>query len=957
MKTRVRNARQKFHWICCFLVVCAMTVAQARAQAPVRIHAGINNAEQATLQNSLHPQAQAQFDAGRMPADTRLNGIGMVFSRSAQQEADLLALIAAQQNPGSPFYHQWLTPEEFAARFGMADADLGKAQSWLEQQGFTVERVARSKNAIYFSGTARQVEQAFGTEMHFYKINKTQHFAPSTALSVPAALAPVVLGIRNLDDFRPRAQVLLRKDARVKPSFTSSQSGNVFFGPGDIATVYDITPLYHASVTGTGQSITLVGQSAIAVSDIEAFENAAGLTVKDPVQYLVPNSGNATAPTAGDEAESDLDLEWSGAIAPGATINFVYTGSNSNYGAFDSLQYAIEEKIGTIISSSYGTCEAALGGLTLESSLAQAATQGQTVMSAAGDQGSTDCYGIGTLPLTTQEALAVDYPASSPYVTGMGGTEISNANAAYDTQGTTWWAAEGSSDIVSSALQYIPEMAWNDDTSNCGVSNCLSAGGGGASSLFTKPSWQTGVAGISGNMREVPDLALYASPNVPGFLYCTSDSSAWASGQSGSCVTGFRDANNVDLTLAGGTSFDGPIFSGILALINQKQGYTTGQGLINPELYKLASVSATYAVAFNDITTGNNDCLAGSANCSGTAGFSAGTGYDQVTGLGSVDASNLADAWPPSTGPTLTATTTTITASNSAPNTGVSDNFTIGITSSSGAVPSGTLTLTVDANTPITETFTNGAYTYTTSFSTAGSHVILAAYAGDTTYAGSTGSVTVNVAVISSGSGSISLSPAPSPSTLTVSQGTSGTETISVKPAGGYTGTVLVNFDAGSGDAALVNLCYSFTNMNSSGLGTVSISGTTAVTTQLTLDTNAADCSPTGAIQTTGKQPMHRLGMGKTAKNTGGNPAPLAVAFAGLLLAGLLGRGSRKLRGLAGLILLATVGLAITACNNNGNTTTVSDPPKGTYTITVSAVDSVNSTITAPNTTFTFVID
>ncbi len=957
MKTRVRNARQKFHWICCFLVVCAMTVAQARAQAPVRIHAGINNAEQATLQNSLHSQAQAQFDAGRMPADTRLNGIGMVFSRSAQQEADLLALIAAQQNPGSPFYHQWLTPEEFAARFGMADADLGKAQSWLEQQGFTVERVARSKNAIYFSGTARQVEQAFGTEMHFYKINKTQHFAPSTALSVPAALAPVVLGIRNLDDFRPRAQVLLRKDARVKPSFTSSQSGNVFFGPGDIATVYDITPLYHASVTGTGQSITLVGQSAIAVSDIEAFENAAGLTVKDPVQYLVPNSGNATAPTAGDEAESDLDLEWSGAIAPGATINFVYTGSNSNYGAFDSLQYAIEEKIGTIISSSYGTCEAALGGLTLESSLAQAATQGQTVMSAAGDQGSTDCYGIGTLPLTTQEALAVDYPASSPYVTGMGGTEISNANAAYDTQGTTWWAAEGSSDIVSSALQYIPEMAWNDDTSNCGVSNCLSAGGGGASSLFTKPSWQTGVAGISGNMREVPDLALYASPNVPGFLYCTSDSSAWASGQSGSCVTGFRDANNVDLTLAGGTSFDGPIFSGILALINQKQGYTTGQGLINPELYKLASVSATYAVAFNDITTGNNDCLAGSANCSGTAGFSAGTGYDQVTGLGSVDASNLADAWPPSTGPTLTATTTTITASNSAPNTGVSDNFTIGITSSSGAVPSGTLTLTVDANTPITETFTNGAYTYTTSFSTAGSHVILAAYAGDTTYAGSTGSVTVNVAVISSGSGSISLSPAPSPSTLTVSQGTSGTETISVKPAGGYTGTVLVNFDAGSGDAALVNLCYSFTNMNSSGLGTVSISGTTAVTTQLTLDTNAADCSPTGAIQTTGKQPMHRLGMGKTAKNTGGNPAPLAVAFAGLLLAGLLGRGSRKLRGLAGLILLATVGLAITACNNNGNTTTVSDPPKGTYTITVSAVDSVNSTITAPNTTFTFVID
>ncbi len=960
MKTLVRNARQNFVWICGFLTVCAMTVAQAGAQAPVRIHAGINNAEQATLQNSLHPLAQAQFDAGRMAADTRLNGISMVFSRLAQQEADLQALIAAQQNPSSPFYHQWLTPEEFAARFGMTDADLNKVQSWLEQQGFSIDRVARSKNAIYFSGTARQVEQVFSTEMHFYKFNGTEHFAPSTALSVPAALAPVVEGIRNLDDFRPRAQVVLRKDARVKPAFTSSQSGSVFFAPGDIAVVYDIKPLYSASVNGAGQSITIVGQSAIQISDIEAFQNAAGFNVKDPVQYLVPNTGDSTVQATGDEAESDLDLEWSGAIAPGATINFVYTGNNLNYGAFDSLVYAIEEKIGTIISSSYGTCEAALGGQTLESNFAQATTQGQTIMSAAGDQGSTDCYGIGTLPLTTQEGLAVDYPASSPYVTGMGGTEISNANSAYDTQGTAWWAAEGSSDIVSSALQYIPEMAWNDDTANCGVSNCLSSGGGGTSTLFSKPSWQTGVPGISSSisMREVPDLALYASPSFPGYLFCTSDSSAWGSAQSGSCVTGFRDAGDVYLTIAGGTSFDGPIFSGILALISQKQGYTTGQGLINKALYTLAADSATYASAFHDITTGNNDCLAGSTNCSGTAGFSAGTGYDQVTGLGSVDASNLADAWPASTGPALTATTTTITASNSAPNTGVSDNFTIGITSSSGAVPSGTLTLTVDANAPITETFTNGAFTYTTSFSTAGSHVILAAYAGDTTYAGSTGSVTVNVAVISSGSGSISLSPAPSPSTLTVSQGSSGVETISVKPAGGYTGTVDLTIDAGSADSELQNLCWEWGNQNSAGDGIVPIAGTVAGITTLTLIANGAECAAGGAaVGAGGKRVVRRLHSGTTGKNTGGNPVPLTAALAGLLLAGWLGRGSLKLRGLAGLILLAAVGLAVTACGNNGNTTTVSDPPQGTYTITVSAQDSISSSISAPTQSFTFVIN
>jgi len=233
----------------------------------------------------------------------------------------------------------------------MADADLSTVETWLEQQGFSIDRVARSKNAIHFSGTVRQVEQAFATEMHYYKVNGTQHFAPSTALSVPSALAPAVLGIRNLDDFRPRAQVLLNRNPRVKPAFTSSQTGNVFFTPGDIATVYDITPLYHASVNGAGQSITIIGQSAVQTSDLEAFQNAAGLTVKDPSQYLVPDSGNPTVVADGDEAESDLDLEWSGAIAPGATINFVYVGSNQNYGAFDSIQYAIDEKIGTIIRS------------------------------------------------------------------------------------------------------------------------------------------------------------------------------------------------------------------------------------------------------------------------------------------------------------------------------------------------------------------------------------------------------------------------------------------------------------------------------------------------------------------------------------------------------------------------------------------------------------------------------
>ncbi|MGD0631450.1 MAG: protease pro-enzyme activation domain-containing protein, partial [Terracidiphilus sp.] len=436
MKTMTADSRTKLLWACGLLAACSMIVPPASAQkVNPRIGGEISSAEQTVLKHSLHPMAQPQFDAGRLTGDTRLNGITLVFNRSAAQEANLKTLIADQQNPASPLYHQWLTPDQFAARFGMADADLSKAQSWLEQQGFSIDSVARSRNAIHFSGTARQVEQAFSTEMHIYKINGTQHFAPSTDLSVPSTMAPAVLGIRNLDDFRPKSHVVVNRNGRVKPAFTpeftSSQSGNVYFAPGDIATVYDIKPLYNSSINGQGQSITLVGQSAIESSDIEAFESAAGLPVKDPTQFLVPDSGNSTVYADGDESESDIDIEWSGAMAPGATINFVYVGNNLNYGAFDSIVYAVDQKIGNIVSSSYGECEAQLAGATLgsgasteptlEAALEQGTAQGQTFVAAAGDEGSTDCFGTNGLTIAQQEALAVDYPGSSPFVTSVGG--------------------------------------------------------------------------------------------------------------------------------------------------------------------------------------------------------------------------------------------------------------------------------------------------------------------------------------------------------------------------------------------------------------------------------------------------------------------------------------------------------------------------------------------------------
>ncbi len=261
----------------------------AQSAAP-RIGAEISSSEMIPVKGSLHPLAQPQFDAGRLPADTRLSGISIVFNRTPAQQASLNNLIAAQQNPPSPLFHQWLTPEEFASRFGMSASDLDKVEGWLQQQGFSIDSVSRSRNIIRFSGTSRQVEAAFATEMHSYNVNGARHFAPSTQLSMPAAIAPTVLAIRNLNDFRPKAQVVYRKNARPNPNFTSGITGDVFFAPGDITTVYNIKPVYSAGYTGAGQKIALVGQSD---SDSSPLEN-----VDVPVPGISTTVGSFTVSPA-----------------------------------------------------------------------------------------------------------------------------------------------------------------------------------------------------------------------------------------------------------------------------------------------------------------------------------------------------------------------------------------------------------------------------------------------------------------------------------------------------------------------------------------------------------------------------------------------------------------------------------------------------------------------------------
>jgi subtilase family serine protease len=939
MRLRAFQSNTQLVALSCFISFL-FGVALCAQEPSHRLATEIDDSDRVTLPGSHPPMAKTENDAGQLPSGTILHGISVVLSRSAAQESDLQALITAQQTPGSPLYHKWLSTEEFAARFGAADSDISVIKQWLEHQGLSFLGVARSKNRIFVSGTTEQVKAAFGVDIRYYTVNGEKHYAPSSDITVPAAVASLVQSVANLSTFRPRPHVKLSKPRRaVQANFTSSQSGDHFLTPKDVSTIYNLNSAYNAGYTGSNQAIAVVGQSAIVLSDIEHFQTAAGFSKKDPILVLVPNSGTSTV-VSGDEAESDLDLEYSSTIGKDATIYFIYVGNNSNYSLWDSIEYAVDNKVAPIISNSYGICETALSSsdyASLNAVLAQAAAQGQTVVTASGDSGSTDCYGVTGLTATQQKALAVDFPASSQYVTGMGGTEFSADNVA--SSNTTYWTSTSGSDIVGSALSYIPEQVWNDGSST----NGLASGGGGASSLTARPSWQTGVSGIpSGSYRLVPDISLDSSSDNAGYLYCSSDSGS--NGVSGSCTNGFRDSNNTYLTVAGGTSFASPIFAGMLAIINQKLN-SDGQGVVNPILYTLASDSNTFSSAFHDITTGSNKCTAGSNYCSsaGASQYAAGTGYDQASGLGSVDFYNLLMAWPASTS-SGAASTITLSAATTTPSPEENDTITITVASASSSVttiPTGTLTIAVDGNTQTSAlALANGSAAYIFLSDVAGAHTITATYSGDSTYASSTGSLTLTV-------GSSSKAFTLAATSLIVSAGKSGNSIITITSKNGYTGTISWTV---SSSPSLSNGCFSMSN--------ATVSSSNAVTTTLTIYTSGSSCTTSAMIEAhSGK--LTFSGPSPVFSWNGHPPSTVSAlqarfAMAGLLFVALLGFCNRQPGTLAGVLLLAVVGLAVSGCGSSSSSSSA-NATQGNYTVTIVGTDT-SSSITA-STTMTLTID
>jgi subtilase family serine protease len=580
--------------------------------------AQIESAERVPLKGHVQPLLRAAQDMGAVDPAKKLS-LSLVFAPSAVQQAALQQLLQDQQNPNSPQYHKWITPEKFAEDYGLSAAQVESVRGWLNSVGIAVGEVAPSRNRISFDATAAQAQSLFSVELRHYRVNGEMHYANSVEPSVPQALGGLLVGIRGLNDFtlKPRA-VRNRRQVQAPPDahFTSSVTGSHFVAPADFATIYDVKALYNSGIDGTGQKIAVAGQTDIKLTDIEAFRAAAGLPANDPQVVL---DGAAPGIKTDDMTEADLDVEWSGAVAKGATI--IYVNSTNVINSFD---YAITHNLAPVLSMSYGDCEAhyTASDVNALSTLAQQANaQGMTITSSSGDSGAADCE-LATSTNSTS-GLSVDVPASIPYVTGVGGTEFAEGGNV-----SQYWSATNDG-ANGSALSYIPEGAWNDTASD----KVLSASGGGVSTLFTKPTWQTGKGVPSDGHRDVPDVSFSAAPDHDGFLICSN----------GSCVTGFHDGSN-NLTVVGGTSAGSPAMAGIVALLNQKFG-SGGQGNINPTLYALATNAPS---AFHDVTSGNNivPCTAGSKDCTnGSLGYSTTAGYDLVTGLGSIDAFNLATDW------------------------------------------------------------------------------------------------------------------------------------------------------------------------------------------------------------------------------------------------------------------------------------------------------------------------
>jgi subtilase family serine protease len=683
--------------------------------APPRIVQTIDETNLVQLKGNTHPLANAEHDQGAVPDSLSMAHMLFELKRAPEQEQALLQLIDQMHDPHSGNYHKWLTAEELGRQFGPSRQDIDIVINWLRSQGFQINVVYPSGMVVDITGTAGQVRDTFHTEIHRYNVEGKQHIANASDPVIPAAVEPVVVGFASLHDFMPRP--LARRPGTTQtapapqPDFSFPYNGieRYFVGPQDFAKIYNVTPLWTASlpITGKGQTIAVLENTDMNANDWTTFRTAFGLSSFSGTFAQVhpaPPTGtnNCNSPgTNSNEIEAAIDAEWTGAVAPDAAIELASCKDTStSFGVWIAAQNLLNGKNPPpIISVSYGACESDLGSsgnAFFSSTWQQAVTEGTSVFVAAGDVGAAVCDGASRFTSPASHGIAVSGTASTPYNVAVGGTDFQDY--ADGTTATYWSTTNGSGG--ESAKSYVPEIPWNDSCAGSvlytfekfpsGAAFCNSsagtnyldsvAGSGGPSSIYPKPSWQSGVIGLHNDRkRDLPDVSLFASAGfwTHASLICMSDTSE------GGATCTYTNPTDALLSSNGGTSLTAPAFAGIQALINEKTG--SKQGNPNPVLYKLAAAeygSSTTpnhtnltscnsnkgnkvgsSCIFYDITKGDIDvvCQAGSKNCftpagdsygvlststkSAAAAYRSGAGWDFATGLGTVNVTNLVNAW------------------------------------------------------------------------------------------------------------------------------------------------------------------------------------------------------------------------------------------------------------------------------------------------------------------------
>jgi subtilase family serine protease len=790
-------------WACAFnlpgvAAAQSSTAGKTAVTAQPRITEQVDDTQLTALPGNTPPAAQAQYDQGAVPDSTPANHILLLLKPSAARQAALINLIEEQQNRASSSFHKWLKPGQFAQQFSPAQSDVDQVTGWLQSEGFSVNKVSKGGSVIDFSGTVGLIRNAFHTEIHTYKVKGITFHANSSNPQFPAALSPVVAGLVSLNDIKPISNMKVLGKASMdpkthtgKPSWNYGEQcydeqGNIvpctFYlpAPGDLAVQYNLASTYTAGTTGSGVTIGVIGDSNIDVAVVQTYRNLFGLNAQNLPSVFINGSDPGQN---GDATESYLDVEAAGAMAPGAAIDLYASDSSiTTSGIVNAALNAVDDDAADILTVSYGSCEQNLGAAGNEFFNAlwqQASAQGQTVFVSSGDAGSAGCDNFD-YESQASDGLAVNGFASTPYDTAVGGTDFYYPDYAQGANGTglqaelaaAWGTSADTVNPATTLTAPITEQPWNDGfgldiSGNPG--NTIAAGSGGASSCVTgtdpdpttgafgtctagypKPSWQAGTGVPADGVRDLPDVSLFAADGANSSFWPICDSNTVCNGP----YPGSPAGSPVYVTGVGGTSASSPAMAGIMALVDQAQ--KGRQGNINPTLYALAK---QFPHTFNDVTVGSNNvpCVDGTPDCSADTDndgfyslqkYSAGPGYDQASGLGSINGANLLANWASVSG-AGTATQTALTLSQSTFTHGTPITVTAAVTSISGT-PTGRVAL--EANLPLatgqgTITITGGTGTASINSLPGGTYTLTGDYrSSDGSYAASTSApVSLNV--------------------------------------------------------------------------------------------------------------------------------------------------------------------------------------------------------------------